>query len=331
MANEKKQENIRLEAALGLIIIVIVGLCIAGLLMIKPADATVQGQAEAKAVRVSGKLPGRVVKLFVEEGQQVHKGDTIAQVHSSTVDAKLTQAQSMENAASAQSQKAEKGARSQVITGAYNLWQQAVAAETIYKKTYERVQNLYAQGVVSAQKRDEAEAAYNAGKAQAQAAKSQYDLAVEGAQKEDKEAARAMKDAAKGQVQEVQSYLEDEYLLAPCDGEIGEVYPEIGELVGTGTPIASILKLDNMWVSFHVHEDMLSQFTMGKTLDVVIPGLDSKEAKVKVYFVRDMGSYAVWSSTKSTGKFDSKTFEIKARTSAPIKDLRPGMSVLVKE
>lgn len=328
---EIKSKDKSLLAALAVVVLVMICLCIVGLLLIRPADLVVQGQAEATSVRISGKLPGRVVEFYVEEGQKVHKGDTLVHIHSSIVDAKLYQSQAIENAAAAQTQKIDAGTRSQIVSGAYDLWQQAVAAQTIAKKTYTRMENLYKQGVVSEQKRDEALAAYNATTSQVQAAQSQYEMAKEGAQREDKMSAQAMQNAAKGGVMEVQSLLEDQYLTAPCDGEISDIYPHVGELVMMGAPIMSVLKLQDTWVTFNVREEMLNELTMGKEINVMIPGLDKKKTTLKIYYIHDMGNYAVWSATKATGQFDSRTFEIKARPEKPIENLRPGMSVILEK
>lgn len=326
---EMEQEERRLLKAFAVLIVVMILLFIAGMFLIKPAEIPVQGQADATSVRISGKLPGRVVDFYVQEGDSVRKGDTLVHIYSSTVDAKLYQAQSMENAASAQNKKVDAGARIQVINSARDLWLQAKAGQDIAKKTYDRMENLYKQGVVSQQKRDEARAVYDAASAQTAAAKSQYDMALEGAQKEDKQAALAMKNAARGGVMEVESILEDQYLTAPCDGEISEIYPHVGELVGSGTPIMSILKNDDTWIVFNVREDMLNDLTMGKEIDVMIPGLNKKTVSAKIFYIRDMGSYAVWSATKAAGEYDSKTFEVKARPTQKVDNLRPGMSAIL--
>ena len=330
-ANKIKQENKSIMAGVAIFGLVVAALCIAGLLLIKPADESVQGQIEGTSVRVSGKLPGRLTEVFVEEGEMVYAGDTLAHIHSSLADAKLQQAQSMETAASAQSQKAEGGTRVEIINTAYNLWQQALAAQQISKKTYDRMQNLFNEGVISEQKRDEAFALYNASKAQADAAKSQYEMAKRGAQNEDKVAARAMKDAAKGTVDEVQALLEDQYLVAPCDGEVTDIYPNVGELVGVGTPVMSILKKDDLWATFNVREELLNDLQNGKEIKVMIPALGKMHTTMKVYYIHDLGSYAVWSSTKSTGQYDSKTFQVKARPAKPIDNLRAGMSVILEK
>lgn len=327
-----EQEDRRLLAALGILVIVMILLFIAGMFLIKPAQVPIQGQADATSVRISGKLPGRVAEFYVREGNRVKRGDTLVHIYSSTVDAKLYQAQSMENVAAAQNKKVDAGTRVQIINSARDLWLQAQAAQSIAKKTYDRMENLYVQGVISEQKRDEARAACDAANAQAAAAKSQYDMAVEGAQKEDKAAALAMKNAARGGVMEVESILEDQYLTAPCDGEISDIYPHEGELVGSGTPIMSVLKNEDTWIVFNVREEMLNTLSMGKVIEVMILGLDKKTVKTEIFYIRDMGSYAVWSATKVAGEYDSKTFEVKARPLETVTGLRPGMSaVLVGE
>ena len=298
--------------------------------MLKPEPQIIQGQAEATQVRVSGKLPGRVVEFMVEEGQHVLAGDTLVHIHSSLVEAKLSQAEAMETVAKAQNKKVDSGTRVELLNSAYDMWQQAQAGLTIAKKTYERMQSLYKKGVVSEQKRDEAEAAYKAMVATESAAKSQYEMAKAGAQAEDKAAAAAMVAAAQGSVAEVESILSDSYLTAPTDGEISDIFPNVGELVNLGAPIMNVLKLDDMWVSFNVREDLLENLTMGAEVQAIIPALENKEVTLKVFYIRDMGSYAVWRATKVTGQYDAKTFQVKARPVEPVDNLRPGMSVLLK-
>lgn len=328
-SNEEKKENRKLIVALGGVVFVVAALAIIGFLFINKPAEILQGQAEATSVRVSGKLPGRVVEFYVHEGDMVHKGDTLVHIHSSLAEAKLQQARAMETAAQAVDQKVDAGTRSQIIQSAYQVWQQAQAAVGISKKTYDRMQNLFAEGVVSEQKRDEAKAAYDAAVAGAAAAKSQYELAKQGPQSEDKTQAAAMVTVAKGGVAEVESVLEDQYLTAPCDGQVDVIFPNVGELVALGAPIMNVLRIDDKWVTFNVREDKLKDLTMGKEITINIPALD-KDAKVKIYYIRDLGSYATWHATKTTGDWDSKTFEIKARPLEDIPDLRPGMTVLIK-
>lgn len=327
---EAKKENRTLMGAFGLIVVVVAAMAIAGFLFLNKPAEIIEGQADATAVRVSGKLPGRVVELYVHEGDMVKAGDTLVHIHSSVAEAKLEQARGMETAAKAMNEKVDAGTRSQIIQSAYEMWQQAQAAVSITKKTYDRLQNLYSEGVMSEQKRDEAKAAYDASVAAAAAAKSQYELAKSGAQKEDKTSALAMVDVAKGGVSEVEALLEDQYLTAPCDGQVDVIYPNEGELVMLSAPIMSILKIDDKWVTFNVREEILKDLTLGKEIEVMIPALDHKEVKAKIYYVRDLGSYATWHATKTTGDWDTKTFEVKARPVEALPDLRPGMTAIYR-
>lgn len=331
LSPEQKKENRTLLGALGFIVLAVAVLAIVGFLFLnKPADI-LEGQAEATSVRVSGKLPGRVVEFYVQEGDLVHKGDTLVHIHSSLAEAKLEQAQGMETAARAMDRKVDAGTRSQIIQSAYEMWQQANAAVTITKKTYDRMQNLYSEGVMSEQKRDEAKAAYDAAVAAAKAAESQYSLAKSGAQSEDKTSAAAMVTVAKGGVSEVEALLEDQYLTAPCDGQIDVIFPHVGELVALGVPIMNVLKLQDKYITFNVREHYLKDFRMGQDVTVTIPALDNKELKARIYYIRDLGSYATWHATKTTGDWDAKTFEVKMRPAEDLPDLRPGMTVIIRE
>lgn len=309
-----------------IVILLIAALAVIGFLTIHQGPDTIQGQADASEVRISGKLPGRVEKIYVEEGQEVRQGDTLVHIHSTLLEARLSQAQAMEEVAAATDKKVDAGTRKQVIDAARDVWIQSQAALGIAKKTYDRLESLYGEGVVTEQKRDEAKAAYEAAVAGEAAAKAQYELALAGPQKEDKTAASSMVKAAKGGVQEVDAVLEDQYLLAPCDGQITVIYPEVSELVATGAPIMSLQK-DDHWAVFNMRETSLKNLKEGTRIKVRIPALD-KETTMKVFYIRDLGTYANWQATKSTGDFDARTFQVKARAEKKIEGLRPGMSVI---
>ena len=312
------------------VLIAVIIISFAGMFLLKSKPVILQGQIEATEIRISGKLPGRIDTFLVKEGQNVKAGDTLVFLDTPEVLAKLQQAEAVRRAAEAQNAKAIKGARSQEIAGAYEMWQKAQAGLDIAKKSYTRVQNLFDKGVMSAQKRDEAEANYKAMVATEKAAKSQYDMAVDGARAEDKAAAAALVQQAGGAVAEVESYLKEAALVSPIDGEVSERFPEVGELVGTGAPIMNITDLNDMWVTFSIREDLLKDIKIGSELDAFIPALDNRPVKLKVYYMKDMGTYAAWKATKTNGQFDSKTFEVRARPVEKVADLRPGMSVVKK-
>lgn len=325
----KTQHSNILLAVLGLVVVVAI-VAIIGLFAFGHADEEIQGEIEVSEYRVSSKVPGRILELRVKEGDYVKVGDTLAILDAPEVEAKMTQAQSVQNAAAAMSEMAQNGARHQQIQGAYELWQQATAGLEIAKKSYERVQRLYDEGVMSAQKRDEALAQYKALEAQSKAAKSQYDLAVEGARKEEKKAAAAQVNQAQGAVQEVRSYKRELVQIAQMEGEVSNVFPKVGELVGTGSPIMNISVMNDMWGTFNVREDLLKGMKVGDEITAYSPAFD-KTIKLKVFYIKDQGSYAVWKATKSNGQYDLKTFEVKARPVEKIDGLRPGMSLIVKK
>ena len=309
----------------GVIILVIVG----SMYAFSDETDTIQGEADVTEYRVSSKVPGRILEFRVKEGQYVHAGDTLAILEAPDVEAKLAQAQAAEDAAAAQNRKAEKGARQEQITAAYEMWQKARAGVEIAEKSYARVKRLYDQGVMTAQKLDEGTAQRDAAIATEKAAKSQYDMARNGAEQEDKQAAAALVNRAKGAVREVNSYIRETVLVASADGEVTDIFPQVGELVGTGAPIMNVALMNDMWVTFNVREDHLQAFKMNQTVKAVIPALGNKEVTLKVYYMKDLGSYAAWKATKTTGQFDMKTFEVKASPVQKVDGLRAGMSVLL--
>lgn len=324
----KAQKNSIILAILGFTgVVVIAGLI--GYLTIGKSDDVIQGEIEVSEYRVSSKVPGRILELRVKEGDYVHVGDTLAILDAPEVEAKKAQAQSAEEAASAMKLMADNGARQQQIQGAYEVWQQAKAGLDIAKKTYERVQRLFNEGVMSAQKRDEALAQYKAYEAQEKAAKSQYDMAKEGARKEERMAAAAQVNRAKGAVQEVSSYINETVQVAQIEGEVSDIYPKVGELVGTGSPIMTISIMSDVWGTFNVREDQLNGLKIGSEFTAFSPAF-KKDVKMKVYYIKDQGSYAVWKATKSNGQYDLKTFEVKARPVTKMEGLRPGMTLVMK-
>lgn len=324
----KSQHNNILLAIGGFIAVVII-VALIGFLALDRDPDIIQGQVEVTEYRVSSKVPGRILELRVSEGDFVKAGDTLAILDAPEVRAKMEQARSAESAAAAIELKAQNGARKEQIQGAFSVLQQAKAGFEIAEKSYQRIQRLYEGGVVSAQKRDEVYANYKAMEAQMKAAQSQYDMAVNGARMEDKLAAAAQVGRAKGAVQEVNSYINETVQIAQKEGEVADIYPKVGELVGTGSPIMSIAVMDDMWGTFNVREDQLNGMKVGTEFTAFVPAFN-KEIKMKVYYLKDQGSYAVWKATKANGQYDLKTFEVKARPVEKLDGLRPGMSLIIK-
>jgi len=327
--NRKKEGSLLLGLVALLSVVIIVA--VVGIFALSPEEELIQGEAEASEYRVSGKVPGRIEMFLYEEGEQVHKGDTLVIIFSPEVEAKKAQALAAREMAEAVNQKAKNGAQREQITGAYEMYQKAKAGEEIYRKSYERVQRLYDKGVVSAQKRDEVEAQYKASSATVRAARSQYQMALAGARNEDKQAAEAQVAKVDGILQEISAAEAEKYLLSPCDGEVSERFPKVGELVGQGSPVMAIVDLNDIWFTFAVREDMLSEFPVGGVKQIKIPALGETTYPVSVTHIKAMGTYATWRTTKQNGGYDVRTFDVKCRPINTIPNLRPGMTALVMQ
>lgn len=328
LKNSEKDVNMLIAFVVLLAIVAIVTLI--GIFMMEPEKDIIQGEVEFTELRVSSKIPARIEKFLVKEGEYISEGDTLVVLDSPEIEAKLSQARAAEKAASAVNQKALRGASAEQIKAAYEMWQKAQAGLDVAKKSFDRVQSLYEKEVVPAQKRDEAEANYKAMLATEQAAKSQYEMAMRGADQEDKDAALAQLKRAKGAVAEVNSYIAETMLTSPISGKISEIFPQRGELVGSGAPIMNVIDTSDVWVTFNLREKDLTEFPEGTEFKAFVPALGDQEISLKVNYVKDMGSFAAWKATKVTGEFDSKTFEIRAIPTEKVDGLVSGMSVIVK-
>lgn len=322
----KKIQHI-LEPVIGLLILL--GL-VGGLTwyLREPEVKFIQGEVDATQVNLAVKIAGRVSEVFVTEGQSVDKGAILLKLDSPEIDAKLQQAASSKKAASAQRDKAFAGARSQEVAAAMNLLIQSREVAELAEKTYRRINNLFADGIVPGQRKDEVETKWKVAAAAEAAARSQYDMAQEGARKEDMQAATALVDKAQGAVSEVKSYLRETRLEAPLGGEVVHVIAQPGEVVGPGYPLVTILDLDDIWVTFNLREDRLAGMRMGVVFPVSAPALGDKKFDVKISYISVLGDFATWRATSASGGFDLKTFEVRARPLKKIEGLRPGMSII---
>lgn len=325
----KTQHNNILLAVAGFTIVVVI-VAVIGFFTLDRTPETIQGEMEADEYRVSSKLPGRVVSIKVREGDYVHVGDTLAILETPEVDARQKAAEATAGAATAISDLTDAPTRREVVDAAYHVYQQALAAEEVAGKTYGRMERLNQEGVSSAQKRDEAKAAYDVAKAATQTAKSQWELAKSGAREQEKRAAKEQSKAARSAVDVVKSLRKEQVQIATQEGIVTDIYPKVGELVGMGSPIMTISLINDMWGTFNVREDQLNGKKVGDTFKAFIPAFN-KDIELKIYYIKDEGSYAVWKATKTTGQYDLKTFEVKARPVNKVDGLRPGMSLIVKQ
>lgn len=312
-----------------IILIAVIIISVVGILLLEDKPTILQGQIETTEIRISGKLPGRIDTFLVKEGQNVKIGDTLVIINSPEALAKFEQVNAFESIAKFQNQKIDEGTRKQIVESMLQLWNKAKSDLQLAQTTYNRILSLYKDSVITSQRKDEVEALYKAALAGERAAYQQYQLAVDGAQIQDRESARSLVNAAKGSVNEVQALLQDARLTAPDNGQISNIYPKRGELVGAGMPIMSLVVLDDAYVVLNVREDLLPHFKMNGVFNGSVPALGGESIKFKINYISPLGSYATWRSTKQTGSYDLRTFEIHAVPEPVIEGLRPGMSVLV--
>lgn len=314
---------------IGIIAILMVLIASAGFIFFGEKEDIITGQVEVDEIRIAGKVPGRIAEFRVEEGQSVKEGDTLVRIYSPEVLAKLEQAEAAKAAAEAQNQKAIAGARKEQKEGAYELWQKAKAGLEVAEKSFARVEKLFKEGVVPAQKYDEILAQLKAMQATERAARSQYDMAINGAQREDKMAAQALVARASGAISEVDAYMKESALLAPSAGTVSEIFPHKGELVGTGAPIMNIADYTATRVLCAVREDKLAKIKHGSKLKATVPALGDKAIELSVVKMKDMGSYATWKATKPRNEHDLRTFELTLKPTTSIEGLLPGMTVVL--
>ncbi len=310
------------------VVVIIAVVALVGWYLKRSEPTIIQGTVECTTYKASSKIAGRIEEMKVEQGDHVTKGQLLYVLSTPELDAKLRQAEAVKSAATALDQKALAGARVQQIEAALNMWQKAQAGKELAQKTYDRVKALYDKGVVPEQKFDEADANYRAMVATEMAAKAQYDLAVAGASKEDKDAAAAQVQQAEGVVSEVESYISDAMVYAPVDGEVSTIIAEQGELVGTGYPVVAILDTTDTWVTFNIKETLLPKITVGMKMTAYVPALD-RNVEFEVTYISVQADFATWSATRTQGSFDIRTFAVKARPVTDVENIRPGMSVLV--
>ncbi len=317
---------------------IIAGVVITGLLIFmiyttwllsRPVPLEVQGQVEAVQVKVSSKVTGRIDSLAVKRGDKVKKGDLLYIIESPEVEAKLNQAEAARLAADAQRLKAENGAQAEDIQAAYNTYLKAAAALEFAEKSHRRIENLYAEGVVPAQKRDEMEMQLKVARETAAAARVIWEKAKNGARIEDRKAAAAMVQKADAVIAEINAFVNETHVYATISGEVGNILAERGELSPAGFPVVTLIDLTDAWVTFNLREDLLANIRLGSVITARFPALGMQEIPLKVTYINALGDFATWNATKTTGDFDIRTFEVHARPTEHVEGLRPGMSALV--
>lgn len=325
------------KALVAVVVLIILGVIAYGLYkstqQSEPQVITLQGQMQMQQTSIAAKVPGRIAQIMVTEGDAVTPGQQLIEMDSPEINAKINQARAGKQMAQSQLDKAENGARPQEIAQAKAAWQANKAASDLAENTYQRVNRLYEEGLMARQKRDEAYAQFLATQDQTEAARLQYDLALEGARSEDKSAASAQVAQVDAQLDEALVAKEEANLKSPIAGIVDNVIVSTGEVIGQGVPLLTLVNTDDQWVVLNVTESHLNQFAIGQQFTGSIPALSSADKPYKkqftVYATSTLSDFATWRPTNSDDGFDVRTFEVKARPTTPDARIRSGMSVIV--
>lgn len=314
-------------AALLLVVAVAYGVWLAA----RPKAIVLQGQMDARHTDIAAKVPGRVGKVLVKEGDRVAVNTPLLEMDAPEIDAKVAEARAGQEAAEAVARKADNGARAQEVQMAYQTYLRAQAAADLSATTYKRVKTLADEGLLARQKRDEAYTKYITDAEQAKAARAQYNMARQGARSEDKDAAHAQARMVAAKVDQAKVAEDEAHLKSPVTGVVDSVLIHAGEIVPQGVPVVTVVDLQDQWLVLNVREDVLGHFGIGQTFEGTLPALGEagKNLRFTVFASKALPDFATWRATRNNDGFDMRTFEIRARPTQPLAQLRPGMSVLV--
>lgn len=320
----------KLKLIVFIVVVILLGLIAYGLWKAYlPKTIELQGRVESETVHISTKVPSRIEEFYVTEGQTVKKGQAVVRFVSPELEAKKEQAQAALQSAMAFHSTVYRGAQQENIDTLYANWQAMKTQAELAATTYKRGENLYQQGVISRQRRDEMLATQTSARETAEASYQQYARAKRGSTEQQKSTADAQVAMAQAAVKEANALDEETKLYSPTDGTVSKTYGKPTELVATGIPVVSIIEDHDLWVSLNVREDMYSSIYKTKTLDGFIPALNRK-ASFKVKNIDAEGDFATIKTTRQTGGYDIRSFKFHLIPEQSIPDLKVGMSVLFK-
>lgn len=294
----------------------------------QPAPLELQGRVEAETVQVATKVPSRIEEIYVEEGQQVKKGDVLVRLNSPEIQAKKQQAVAALQSALALQSTAERGSQEENIASLYANWQSLKAQQNLAKVSYERGANLFKEGVISRQRRDELYAASQSAAQMTEAAYQQYARAKRGSTSQQKSSADAQVDIAQAALDEANALEAETQLVAPVNGTVSKTYGKVSELVATAVPVVSLIE-DQMWVSLNIREDQYAPFQKMSSIEGYIPALD-KTATFQIKQISAEGEFATIKTTRQTGGYDVRSFKLHLIPAPAIPEMKVGMSVLFK-
>jgi HlyD family secretion protein len=293
----------------------------------RPPPLTVQGEVSVNRVDISPRVSGRVLKLPVNVGDTIGRGNLLAELESPQLAAALIAARAALAVAKADLDRVN-STRPETIAARKADVGAAEADVVLTQATYDRQAQLFRSADAPQARVDEATRNLESAIRKREAAQAALQLAIKGSSDEEKALAAAQVKQAEATLNQRNVDVAELTIRSPISGQVTTRIAELGENFSAGAPLFSLIDMDNPWFTFNVREDLLAGLKIGDRFEVTVPALKSQAIPVRVTVINVQGQYATWRATRATGDFDLRTFEVRAVSLQPVQGLRPGMSAI---
>lgn len=322
-----KKNGIKIIVSVVIIIVLAAGFLLSHF---SSTQEILEGIVDTDEINIASKVTGRVDKLHAREGDTIQNQQLLVSLLDKQTDENARQAKEALGSAIASQGKARNGERSEYIESLKANWISAQADEKNAKIASDRIVKIYNNNrAVSTQERDNAVAKYDIARQKTNSAYEQYMQAKRGNREEDIRIADANVNSAQAAFDSAQSLVNELSVTAKKAGQISKRFANEGELVSAGTPIYSLIDLNNLWVTVNVREDRFNALKIGDVIEGTIPALKDKNVKFKVFFINPKANFATWRATRQSSGYDVRTFEVRLHPVKSIQGMRPGMSVIL--
>lgn len=271
---------------------------------------TERGKVKFETISLSSKLGGRIAKIYVSEGQDVKKGDTLAYIDIPEVIAKMMQAEGAITSAQGQLNMAFNGATAEQLSQIDQQLNSGKAQLVFAQESYNRLNNMYKDSLVSKQQLDEVKMKLSMAQAQVDALAAKQLEVQKGARVEQIEQAQGQLDRALGAREEVASAADEKYLIAPADMSIETISLEEGELLTPGYSLFNGYKKSSVYFRFTIPESKIYDFKPNQSLTLVNP-YTKEEIPAKIIAINQLAQYADITSTAPLYGLDESIYELK--------------------
>lgn len=286
------------------------------------------GMVDATSVDVAAEFPGRLDSLLVKQGDTVKTGQLLAVLRSNEINAIKAQALSAIDAAKGQQELLTQGARPELIEATSKLYQISQEQYKLFSNTYDRMERLYNEDVISGQEKDVFYFKFQAAKKEMETAQLNLQMLKNGTRPELLKTANAIVKQAEQAYELTKALGDNTRVYAPADGVISNLVTHQGEIISIGYPIMTIEKKNSTIIKFNIRQDKSNLLKVGSKTTVKVPGCEPETFDVVVHSIAPTLEFANWVPSKDKGEFELRTFtiEVKPENLAQIKGLRSGMT-----